>query len=124
MSRNRAEDTGPEVALRRALWAAGLRNYRLHPRGVPGRPDISFPRTKLALFIHGCFWHGCPEHGHKPKANSAFWAEKFARNQARDARKVTELETADWHVLTIWEHEVEQDVSAVVRRIQRALRGR
>ena len=122
MSRNRAKDTGPELALRRALWAAGLRGYRLHPRGVPGRPDIVFPRARLAVFVHGCFWHACPQHAPRPKSNATFWAEKFARNQARDARKVAELEAAGWRTLTIWEHDLAGDLPRVVARIARALR--
>lgn len=121
MSRNRARDTGPELALRRALWAAGARGYRLHPRGVPGRPDLAFPRARLAVFVHGCFWHACPIHSKPPKSNAAFWREKFARNVARDARKVAELEEGGWRVLTFWEHEVLDDLPRVVRAIERGL---
>lgn len=121
MSRNRAKDTSPEVALRRALWAAGIRGYRLHTRAVPGRPDIAFGRAKLAIFVHGCFWHGCPKHSHVPKSNAKFWEEKFARNRARDTRKEAELRAAGWKVMTFWEHDVTTRLSQVVARIQRAL---
>lgn len=121
MARNRAKDTGPEMALRRALWAAGLRGYRLHARGVPGRPDVVFPRARLAVFVHGCFWHACPRHSRPPRSNAAFWAEKFARNQERDARKVAELKGTGWRVLTFWEHEVNEDVQKVVRKVARGL---
>ena len=121
MSRNRAKDTSPELALRKALWAAGLRGYRLHARGVPGRPDISFPRARLAIFVHGCFWHGCPKHSRVPKSNSKFWSEKFSRNVARDIRKETELVAAGWKVLTFWEHDVRDDLPGVVRKIERLL---
>lgn len=121
MSRNRAKDTGPEVALRRALWAAGVRGYRLHARGVPGRPDLVFPRARVAVFVHGCFWHGCPRHSHAPKSNAPFWAEKFARNRERDARKVRELHAAGWRVATIWEHEVAASPERAAARVVRAL---
>ena len=121
MSRNRAKNTDPELTLRKALWSAGLRGYRLHARGVPGRPDIIFDRAKLAIFVHGCFWHGCPLHSRPPKANAKFWSEKFARNIARDVRKEKELVAAGWKVLTFWEHEVRSDLPRVVRKIERAL---
>lgn len=124
MSRNRAKDTAPELLLRKALWAAGLRGYRLHARGVPGRPDITFPRARVAVFVHGCFWHDCPEHSHAPKSNSAFWAAKFARNRERDARKLRELEAAGWRPLVFWEHEVKADLAAIVREVRRAVGGR
>lgn len=121
MSRNRAKDTAPELALRKALWAAGHRGYRLHARGVPGRPDVVFSPAKLAIFVHGCFWHGCPMHSRAPQSNSRFWKEKFARNVARDVRKETELLAAGWTVLTFWEHDVREDLPGVVRKIGRAL---
>lgn len=121
MSRNRAKDTAPELALRRALWTAGMRGYRLHARGVPGRPDIVFARAKLAIFVHGCFWHGCPKHSRLPKSNSAFWRAKFVRNAARDARKLAELKAAGWRTLTFWEHDVRDRLPRVVASIQRAL---
>jgi len=122
MSRNRAKDTGPEVALRKALWAAGLRGYRLHVAGIPGRPDILYPRAKLAIFVHGCFWHACPLHSRPPKSNASFWHEKFARNRERDARKVANLQDAGWRVLTVWEHDIVEDLPAVVRSVKKALR--
>lgn len=121
MSRNRAKDTGPERALRKALWAAGHRGYRLNARGVPGRPDIVFARAKLAIFVHGCFWHGCPKHSNPPKSNAKFWSEKFARNVARDIRKETELVAAGWKVLTFWEHDVRDDLPRVIRKIEQRL---
>lgn len=121
MSRNLAKDTAPELALRRALWAAGLRGYRKHPRGVPGRPDIVFPRAKVAIFVHGCFWHGCPRHARIPKQNTAFWAAKFEGNQARDARKEAELKAAGWRVMTVWEHDIRDRLPAIVAQVGRRL---
>ena len=121
MSRNRARDTKPELALRRALWAAGLRGYRTHARGIPGRPDIAFTRARVAVFVHGCFWHGCPEHSHLPRSNSAFWKAKFERNRARDARKEADLLAAGWVVLTFWEHEVASDLARAIRLVRNEL---
>lgn len=123
MSANRAKDTGPELAVRRALWARGLGGYRLHPKSVPGRPDIAYVGRKVAVFVHGCFWHACPTCGARaPRVNTAFWREKFARNRARDARKTAQLEGLGWRVLAVWEHEVRDDVEAVVGRVERTLR--
>jgi DNA mismatch endonuclease, patch repair protein len=122
MSRNRAKDTGPEVALRKALWKAGLRGYRLHYKRIPGRPDISFVSKKLAIFVHGCFWHRCPTCSYSlPKNNTEFWRAKFARNTERDARKVTDLENLGWQVITVGECELKADLSSVVRKIQAAI---
>ncbi|MGH2955210.1 MAG: very short patch repair endonuclease, partial [Solirubrobacterales bacterium] len=81
--------------------------------------DVVFPRQKVAVFIDGCFWHGCAEHGRKPKANGTFWAEKIARNQSRDRRNDQALTDAGWVVVRAWEHE---QPGAVVRRIEDRLR--
>jgi DNA mismatch endonuclease (patch repair protein) len=81
MKANKSADTKPEMALRKALWQAGARGYRLHPKQVPGRPDMAFPAKRLAVFVHGCFWHQCPHcEGKKayPRANVEFWRKKFA----------------------------------------------
>jgi len=103
MSRIRGRDTAPELALRKALHALGLR-FRLHAR-LPGKPDIVLPRHKAAIFVHGCFWHrhdGCKV-ASTPKSNTAFWEEKFQRNVARDRRVTSQLEAAGWRVLVAWE---------------------
>jgi DNA mismatch endonuclease (patch repair protein) len=89
---------------------------------VPGTPDIIFRRQKLAIFVHGCFWHACPKHGHKPKSNSAFWQGKFQRNRERDARKLRELADAGWRTLVVWEHDVRDDLPRTLRAVARALR--
>lgn len=117
MSRVRRSGTAPELALRRALCAAGLR-YRLktkHP--VPGSPDILFVGARLAVFVDGCFWHGCPEHGTQPKTRPDFWAQKIARNRARDTDVNARLHAAGWRVIRVWEHEVTSDPAAVVARV-------
>jgi DNA mismatch endonuclease (patch repair protein) len=118
MRANRGRDTGPELALRRALHARGLR-YRVdHPLPFDRRrrADILFTRAKVAVFIDGCFWHGCPEHGTTPRTNSAFWAEKIARNRARDEDTTDRLREAGWLVLRFWEHEVPDRCAATVAR--------
>jgi DNA mismatch endonuclease (patch repair protein) len=98
----------------------------LHVRGLPGRPDIAFPRAKVAIFVHGCFWHGCPEHCNMPKSNAGFWAEKFQRNRARDERKTQELNAAGWRVLVLWEHDVVRAPQRCLQQVSRMLatRGR
>ena len=81
MSANRAKDTKPELLLRQALWQSGHRGYRLHHKKIPGRPDITFVGKKVAIFVHGCFWHRCPKCAYTlPKNNTAFWQAKFDRN--------------------------------------------
>lgn len=107
MVAQRTRDTAPELLLRRALHAAGYR-FRLNVK-VPGAPrrtiDIAFTRHKLAVMVDGCFWHGCPVHSVPPKHNAAWWADKLARNKARDAETTALLEAAGWRVLRVWEHE-------------------
>lgn len=100
-------DTAPEVQLRRELYRRGLR-YRVDARIVPEvrrRADISFQRRKVAIFLDGCFWHGCPVHGTWPKANASFWREKIMANRARDEDTNRRLSVAGWTVLRFWEHE-------------------
>lgn len=107
MSRIRGKDTKPELAVRRALWAAGLR-YRLHDKQLPGRPDLVFPKRRTVVFVHGCFWHsheGCVKF-QMPKTRADWWAAKLERNKARDTQVHAELEAAGWRVLVIWECEV------------------
>lgn len=113
MRRMGRANTAPEMALRRALTRAGLR-YRLHRLDLPGRPDICFGPPKVAVFVDGCFWHGCPEHGVMPKANQEFWAEKLAANQARDRAKDRELLDRGWLPVHVWEHD---DPAAATARI-------
>lgn len=103
MSRIRGRDTRPELILRRALHAMGFR-YRLHAKGLPGRPDIVFPSRRAIIFVHGCFWHGhdCPK-GVVPRTNKSFWQEKIATNQARDHAVDAELQGSGWRTLKVWE---------------------
>ena len=116
MSKNRGRNTGPELRLRRALWAAGLR-YRLGTT-LPGRPDIVFPRARLAVFVDGCFWHGCPEHFQQPANNADFWAAKIEANHRRDLRVDAQLVADGWSVVRVWEHDVQRRIGDCVGRIE------
>ena len=104
MSNIKGRDTGPEVSLRSALWAAGLR-YRLR-QNLPGKPDITFGVSRLAVFVDGCFWHGCPIHGHNPKSNKSYWLPKLKRNKLRAKAKDKRLKATRWKIWHIWEHEL------------------
>lgn len=117
MRRTKTAGTGPEVALRRLLHQAGYR-YRVQyrPAGLPRRTiDVAFPRVRLAVFIDGCFWHGCPDHGSVPKSNRDWWAHKLGHNKERDADTGRQLRILGWRVLRFWEHESPMKVFAVVR---------
>lgn len=122
MSRIRSADTGPEMVLRRRLWAEGFR-YRLGVRTPGGRPDVTFLGKRVAVFVDGCFWHGCPEHYVRPRTNSTFWARKLRENVTRDRRQTTILEEAGWTVVRVWEHEVQNGLDEVVGRIRALLLG-
>ena len=113
--------SGLEVRFRRSLWAAGVRGYRLHRR-LPGRPDLVFVRSRLAVFVHGCFWHQCPR-GHlpAPKANASFWASKFRDNARRDQAAREGLAELGWSVLTVWECDLRADTDSQVRAVRQAL---
>lgn len=121
MSRQASRDTGPERALRRALFAAGMR-YRVHHL-VSTRPrrhaDIVFTRAKVAVFVDGCYWHGCPAHASWPKANAEWWKAKIERNRLRDRDTDERLMAEGWLPVRVWEHEDPEDAAerivAVVR---------
>ncbi|MFJ4837691.1 very short patch repair endonuclease [Streptomyces sp. NPDC088746] len=131
MSRQARRDTAPEVAVRKLLHASGYR-YRLNER-VPNMSrrtiDIAFTRAKVAVFLDGCFWHGCPEHATQPKSNAEWWRQKLDRNMARDIETTEHLTAAGWTVLRFWEHEAplrvaEQVAKAVDReRFDRGAQG-
>lgn len=124
MQRVKTRDTGPELALRRLLWAAGLR-YRVdHPlplEGVRRRSDLTFGPARVVVFVDGCYWHGCPEHFAPSGANEAWWRAKIARTQARDQDTDKRLRAAGWLVLRVWEHD---DMGGAARRIEEAVRER
>lgn len=111
-------DTKPELALRRAIHARGLR-YRLNRRIGRYRPDIVFPGARIVVFVDGCFWHDCPAHGPQEfrGPNAEEWREKLATNRERDQRATRDLTADGWVVLRIWECEVKQDLAAAARRV-------
>ena len=106
MTRQRRRDTGPEIAIRRILFGSGLR-YRVDAPlpGMRRRADLLFRSARVAVFVDGCFWHGCPEHGTQPKSNAIWWAEKIAANIQRDRDTDRRLTEAGWQVVRVWEHE-------------------
>ncbi|MCX0244017.1 very short patch repair endonuclease [Streptomyces drozdowiczii] len=116
MSRQASRDTAPEVAVRKLLHASGYR-YRLNER-VPHMSrrtiDIAFTRAKVAVFLDGCFWHGCPEHATQPKSNAEWWRQKLDRNMARDAETTAHLVAEGWTVLRFWEHQAPVEVAEKV----------
>ena len=117
MKANRRTDTKPELALRAALHAMGYRyrkDFRLDLPLRRVRPDVAFTRRKVAVFIDGCFWHACPEHGSKPKSNEWYWSPKLARNVERDRAADEALAQAGWTVVRLWEHTPLSDAVALV----------
>jgi DNA mismatch endonuclease (patch repair protein) len=122
MQANRARDTEPERRLRRALRGAGLGGYRLNWRKAPGRPDIVYPGRRVAIFVHGCFWHHCPRcHPNLPKSHPEFWQRKFELNQARDRDKRLQLERAGWAVVEAWECDIRLALPDLLDRVRDAL---
>jgi DNA mismatch endonuclease (patch repair protein) len=122
MQANRRRDTRPELALRSALHGAGFRyrcDFRIDLPAGRVRPDIVFTRRRVAVFVDGCFWHCCPEHGSKPSVNQSYWSPKLARNVERDARNTAWLTEAGWTVVRIWEHE---DIASAMEQVTAALR--
>ncbi len=131
MRANRRTDTKPELALRRALHSRGYRyrkDYRLDlDGGKRVRPDIAFTARRVAVFVDGCFWHCCPDHGSKPAVNVGYWNPKLRRNVERDRAADTALQAAGWAVVRVWEHEpIETAVAAVLAALgsSQAARGR
>jgi DNA mismatch endonuclease (patch repair protein) len=111
------KDTRPERALRSELHGQGLRfrvDYRVPLAGRAPRPDIVFTRRHVAVFVDGCFWHGCPQHGQAPKQNPSYWQPKIARNVERDREHDASLAASGWTVIRVWEHE---DTAAAADRI-------
>lgn len=123
MQGNRSRDTQPELAVRRLVHAAGLR-YRVDSRPLPAlnrRADMVFSGAKVAVFIDGCFWHGCPEHHTVAKSNPEYWATKVSSNRSRDAETNRRLEAEGWRVVRFWEHD---DPAEVANKVVEAVRGR
>jgi DNA mismatch endonuclease (patch repair protein) len=113
MSRQKSRNTGIEMALRKVLHGAGFR-YRVHRRPVKGvrrEADLVFGPSRVAVFVDGCFWHGCPEHATQPKSNAEWWRAKLDKNMARDAETTEHLLAEGWTVLRFWEHETADGVA-------------
>jgi DNA mismatch endonuclease (patch repair protein) len=119
MRRVKGKDTAPELKVRRLLTRMGV-GYRLHRAELPGKPDIAMPGRKLALFVHGCFWHGhdCARGARMPKANRPYWEAKIARNRARDAQTRAAYEQLGWRAETLWECELKDEAG-----LEERLRG-
>lgn len=125
MQGNRSTDTRPEVRLRSALHQRGLR-FRKHAApeaGLHCRADVVFRREKVAVFLDGCFWHGCPDHGTRPATNRSYWDAKLDRNVERDRRNRAALTAAGWLVVEAWEHEPVDDVAERVHQLVLSRRG-
>lgn len=121
MRANRRRDTNPELRLRSALHKLGWRfrvDLPVETAARRVRPDIVFTRHRVAVFVDGCFWHACPEHGEQPRANAPYWDSKFQRNVKRDQADTASLESAGWKVVRIWEHE---PICEAVAAVQGAL---
>ena len=124
MQANRRVDTQPELRLRSALHRLGLRFRRDHRVDLPDvrvRVDVAFTRARVAVFVDGCFWHGCPDHGEQPRANAYYWREKIERNRRRDQRIDGALREAGWVPVRVWEHE---DLISAAERVGALVRAR
>lgn len=120
MASIRGKNTRPEVLVRKLIWAQGNR-YRVHDRRVPGTPDISNKRYKVAVFIDGCFWHGCATCYKEPRTNVSFWRAKLRANRQRRIKIKRQLKSSGWNVLEFWEHQVLSNPSQVAKKVGRYL---
>lgn len=120
MSRIRGKDTTPELKLRKALWDAGLRYRKQYGRR---KIDIAFPGRRVAVFVDGCFWHGCPLHGTVPDSNRGYWLPKLERNKQRDRENTAVLKDEGWTVIRVWEHEL-KEIGSVTSMIDGVVKGR
>lgn len=122
MSANRAKNTTPERVLRKGLIESGLKGFVVHYDAIPGRPDICYKRSKLAIFVNGCYWHRCPHcKPSMPKTHKDFWTVKFKKNKERDRRKVIELNRIGWKTITIWECQLKKYPDRCVERIEKSI---
>lgn len=124
MAKVRSVNTTPEIKVRKMLHSMGYR-FRIHRNDLPGRPDIVLPKYNTVIFVHGCFWHGCPTCRHaqiRPKDNSEYWNKKLDRNKQRDIENYTALENLGWRVLVVWECETKnKKISELKNRLKREL---
>jgi len=121
----KSANTKPELSLRKALWDSGLRGYRLNWKNVIGKPDIAFTKKKIAIFVHGCFWHRCPRCKRPiPKSNFEYWKDKFKKNISRDKRTFLELKKQKWIVFIVWECDIKNSLKKTVNKINRTVKRR
>lgn len=120
MARIRSKNTSPELALRSALFARGVRGWRVHARTIPGKPDIAFTRWRVAVFVDGCFWHGHPDY-FTPGKSGAYWDQKIERTKERDRLANETLAADGWTVLRFWDFDIEDDVDACAGLVLDAL---
>ncbi len=111
-----------EWKIRAALIRAGVRGWKLNAKDVPGRPDFSFSAQRIAVFLDGCFWHGCRKCRRIPASNTEYWNAKISRNRLRDRKVSATLREDGWHVLRVWEHEIARSTADVTRKILAVLR--
>ncbi len=111
-----------ELKLASIFRVHGIKGWRRH-RPLPGKPDFVFPKQRLAIFVDGCFWHGCPKHGHKPENNQNYWLAKLRRNKRRDKKVNRLLRNCGWNILRLWEHELVQAIK-VAKQIKSSLQKR
>ena len=107
-----------EWRLRPFLVQAGIRGWNIQASGLPGKPDFVFWRQRLAVFVDGCFWHGCPKCCRMPQSNRKYWQEKISRNKIRDGQNINKLRTLGWKVLRLWEHELRGNPSSCIKKIR------
>jgi DNA mismatch endonuclease, patch repair protein len=121
MHRMPRASSGPEMLIRKELHRRGLRFRVNHPR-LPGKPDIAFTAARMAVFVDGCFWHSCPEHGVLPRNNRDWWRAKLERNVQRDREKDAQLELIGWTVMHVWEHEGPSKAADTIEQMWRSIR--
>jgi DNA mismatch endonuclease (patch repair protein) len=121
MSQIRSKNTEPELTLRKLLSKNKISGYRLHYKKILGKPDIVFPRKKLAIFIDGCFWHKCPSCFIRPKSRIGFWNKKIKDNLIRDKEVNKSLKKNGWKILRVWEHELREKPNKVCQKIIKQL---
>ncbi|MFC1588039.1 very short patch repair endonuclease [Planctomycetota bacterium] len=119
MKKVKGKNTSLELMLRKALWSSGIRGWRLSPHRIKGKPDLAFIGKKVAVFVDGCFWHGCSKCYRRPKSNQKYWDSKIAGNRKRDRETTRKLRAIGWVVIRVWEHELKSKMPSVVRKIQK-----
>ena len=110
-----------EIKFKMALVRKGIDGWTTHPKDIEGKPDIFFPEQGLAIFLDGCFWHGCPKCGHIPKNNRPFWKAKIERNKERDEKKRRKLRNKGYSVIKFWEHQINKDLDKCIEKVMTKL---